>query len=66
MSTSENQAPPRIHVWVCPECGYWRADRHTGIHTTIRAASHAHEPITKRLKIHRLVEAAYIYDGETE
>jgi hypothetical protein len=24
--------PERIEVWACPECGYWRKERSTGVH----------------------------------
>lgn len=24
---------PRLFVWFCDECGYWRKDESTGVHT---------------------------------
>lgn len=54
---SDNRTPSYVRVWVCPQCGYWRSERSTGVHVDFdgRGAGVKHE----------LEEAQYIFEGTT-
>lgn len=55
----EDRVPLQIVVWACPECGYWRQERSTGVH-------YIPDPRDPRghQAMHELVEAYYAYAGE--
>ena len=31
-AVSEDKTPKKITVWVCPDCGYWRQEKTSGVH----------------------------------
>lgn len=53
---SDDKIPPYVRVWTCPQCGYWREDKSTGVHVNFDSGT---------AETHELEEAQYIFHGMT-
>lgn len=59
---------PRINVWWCDKCGYWRQERSTGVHTAPNPADPNGALLTHPLRpvAFEMVAAAAAARGDSE